>query len=255
MSEPVIGVVDASFGYGGNVAARADLRIEAGEVVAVLGPNGSGKSTLVKGMLGLVDLYGGRVEWFGRPLRSADRSRIGYVPQRQSAAGPIPVTVDELVRSGRAGPNGWWRRSTRRADETALADAIDVVGLGDERRTPVSRLSGGQQRRAMVARGLAGGASVLVLDEPLAGVDAASQTALAETLHSLAGAGTTIVIVLHELGPIQPLVSRVVAMDASAVRFDGPLAAVPKELLHDEHADDAHGGVHQDPGDLGLFRR
>ena len=107
----------------------------------------------------------------------------------------------------------------------------------------------------LVARGLAGGARVLILDEPLAGVDAASQAALADTLRVLADAGTTIVIVLHELGPIQPLVTRVVAMNSGSVVFDGPLAAVPRALLHDDHADDAHGGVFEDPGDFELFRR
>jgi zinc transport system ATP-binding protein len=251
---PAIVVREARFGYGSIEAARADIAIGAGDVVAVLGPNGSGKSTLVKGMLGLVDVLAGSVEWFGRPLPEADRSMIGYVPQRQSAAGPIPVTVDELVRSGRLASNGWWRRS-READRLAVDAAIDVVGLSAQRRLPVSRLSGGQQRRALVARGLAGGARVLILDEPLAGVDAASQTALADTLRVLAEAGTTIVIVLHELGPIQPLVTRVVAMNSGAVDFDGPLAEVPRALLHDDHADDAHGGVYEGPGDLELFRR
>ncbi len=95
---------------------------------------------------------------------------------------------------------------------------------------------------------------MLILDEPLAGVDAASQAALADTLRVLAEAGTTIVIVLHELGPIQPLVTRVVAMSAGAVEFDGPVADVPKALLHDDHADDAHGGFYEGPGDLGLFQ-
>jgi len=248
-----IRVREARFGYGNHEAARADIEIDAGDVVAVLGPNGSGKSTLIKGMLGLVDVLGGSVEWFGRPLQMADRSTIGYVPQRQSAAGPIPVTVDELVRSGRLAANGWWRRS-RSGDRRAVDAAIEVVGLTEQRSQPVSRLSGGQQRRALVARGLAGGARVLILDEPLAGVDAASQAALADTLRVLAEAGTTIVIVLHELGPIQPLVTRVIAMSAGAVEFAGPVADVPKALLHDDHADDAHGGFYEGPGDLGLFQ-
>ncbi len=112
----------------------------------------------------------------------------------------------------------------------------------------------------MVARGLSSGADVLMLDEPLAGVDAASQTALADTLGTLAAAGTTIVIVLHELGPISPLVTRIVHMSAGAVSFDGPLAEAPMALLHVEHDDDPHGddphsGDYEPPGGLGLFGR
>ena len=256
---PRIRVRDGQFGYGTTVAAHADLVIDAGEFVAVLGPNGSGKSTLVKGMLGVVDQLGGEVEWFGRPLAQADRSRVGYVPQRQTAAGPIPVTVSELVQSGRIGSTGWWRRQGA-ADRAAVRDAIEVVGLADEAATPVSQLSGGQQRRAMVARGLASGADVLMLDEPLAGVDAASQTALADTLGTLAAAGTTIVIVLHELGPIFPLVTRIVHMNAGAISFDGPLADAPMALLHlehddDPHGDDPHGGDYEPPSGIGLFGR
>lgn len=255
----VIRLSDSRFGYGAMVAAHVDLEIEAGEFVAVLGPNASGKSTLVKGMLGLVDLLGGEVEWFGRPASQADRSRVGYVPQRQAAAGPIPVTVRELVESGRVGATGWWRRLAP-PDRTAVGEAIGVVGLTDETNTPVSRLSGGQQRRAMVARGLASGADVLMLDEPLAGVDAASQTALAETLGTLAEAGTTIIIVLHELGPIFPLVTRIVHMSAGEVSFDGPLADAPMAMLHLEHDDDPHGGDphggnYEPPGGIGLFGR
>ena len=259
MTAPVVRIRGGVFGYGNTVAARVDLAIDGGEFVAVLGPNGSGKSTLVKGMLGVVDRLDGEVEWFGRPLAQADRSRVGYVPQRQSAAGPIPVTVTELVQSGRIAAGGWWRRHGA-ADRAAVSAAIDVVGLGGEHRTPVSRLSGGQQRRAMVARGLASGADVLMLDEPLAGVDAASQAALAETLGTLASAGTTIVIVLHELGPIFPLVTRIVHMNGGSITFDGPLAEAPMAVLHvehddDPHGDDPHGGDYEPPGGLGLFGR
>jgi len=253
VTDPVVRVRGAEFGYGNTVAARVDVEIRAGEFVAVLGPNGSGKSTLVKGMLGLVDRLAGDVEWFGCPLHQADRSRVGYVPQRQTAAGPIPVTVRELVESGRVGSRGWWRRQGA-ADRAAVAQAIDVVGLADESGTPVSRLSGGQQRRAMVARGLASGADVLMLDEPLAGVDASSQTALAATLGTLANDGTTVVIVLHELGPIAPLVTRMVHMNAGTVSFDGTVADAPLSLLHVEHDDDPHGG-YEPRGGMGLFDR
>ena len=132
-------------------------QIDAGDVVAVLGPNGSGKSTLIKGMLGLVDVLGGTVEWFGRPLQMADRSTIGYVPQRQSAAGPIPVTVDELVRSGRLAANGWWRRS-RSGDRRAVDAAIDVVGL-TEQRQPAGQPAVRRPAAACPGRPRAGGRS------------------------------------------------------------------------------------------------
>ena len=106
-SRSVIEVRGGSFGYRGTSVVIADLTIGHGEVVALLGPNGSGKTTLMKGMLGLVDRLAGEVELFGRPLeRFGERRLLGYVPQRQSAAGPIPVTVEELVRSGRLAGNG-----------------------------------------------------------------------------------------------------------------------------------------------------
>ncbi|MEO7397107.1 MAG: metal ABC transporter ATP-binding protein [Ilumatobacteraceae bacterium] len=254
MTRPVIRVRDGRFGYRNHVAVEADLVVEAAEIVALLGPNGSGKTTLLKGMLGLVERLGGEVELFGQPIREfSDRSLIGYLPQRQTAAGPIPVTVGELVRSGRLARRGLARPRTRR-DEQAVLDAIGAVGLLDKASAPVATLSGGQQRRALVARALASGAEVLLLDEPLAGVDQTNQAALADTLHALVPAGVTIIVVLHELGPLEPLVTRAVCMDAGRVLFDGPLADTPPRLLHLGHDHDPHGGEGGRAG-MGLFPR
>jgi zinc transport system ATP-binding protein len=252
----VIRVRDGAFGYRGEVAVRADLTVCAGEVVALLGPNGSGKTTLLKGMLGLVDRLGGDVELLGRPLRELrDRSSIGYVPQRQTAAGPIPVTVRELVRTGRLAHTGMFRRR-RAEDDRAVHAAIMAVDLGEKEREPIATLSGGQQRRALVARALAGGATVLLLDEPLAGVDQTNQDAMAVAIGALVATGVTVVVVLHELGPLEPLVTRAVCLDDGAVLFDGPLDTAPPRLLHLGHDHDPHGG-HPDhhPGrqGLGLF--
>ena len=259
MTTPVIRVRDGQFGYRNQVAVRADLQIQPTEVVALLGPNGSGKTTLLKGMLGLVDRLAGSVELFGQPLREfKDRSLIGYVPQRQSAAGPIPVTVRELVRSGRIGRS--WSGSSRIAEQRAVADAIAAVGLSDKTTDPVSTLSGGQQRRAMMARALAGGANVLLLDEPFAGVDQANQHAIADALASLVPGGVTIVVVLHELGAIEPMVTRTICLDGGEVLYDGALCDAPPRLLHLGHDHDPHGGDGH-LGDLGgadgmgLFRR
>ncbi|MEO6125942.1 MAG: ATP-binding cassette domain-containing protein [Ilumatobacteraceae bacterium] len=257
MTHPVIRIRDGQFGYRNQVAVRAALEIESTEIVALLGPNGSGKTTLLKGMLGLVDRIGGSVELFGQPMREfKDRSLIGYVPQRQSAAGSIPVTVRELVRSGRTGRN--WSGSSRAAGRQAVADAIAAVGLADKATDPVSTLSGGQQRRAMMARALAGGANVLLLDEPFAGVDQANQHAIADALAALVPGGATIVVVLHELGPIEPMVTRTICLDGGSVLYDGPLADAPPRLLHLGHDHDPHGGEPDGAGgadEMGLFRR
>ncbi|HWL43671.1 MAG TPA: ATP-binding cassette domain-containing protein [Ilumatobacter sp.] len=239
MTTPVVRLADARFGYGGAVNAHADLRIDTGEVVAVLGPNGSGKSTLVKGTLGLVDHYGGETEWFGHPLAALrERWRVGYVPQRGLAASPIPATLEEVVRSGRVARVGLLGRY-RAADRQAVTDAIAAVGLDDRTRVPVRQLSGGQQRRALVARALAGDADVLVLDEPFAGVDRESQEALAGTFRDLAARGITLIIVLHELGPLDGVITRSVCLEAGEVVYDGP----PKEQPTPAHRDtDPHGG-------------
>jgi zinc transport system ATP-binding protein len=250
LGDVVISVSNARFGYGGHAAATVKhLEIRAGEVVALLGSNGSGKTTLMKGVLGLVDRIDGTVELFGESVdRLQDRSAIGYLPQRQSAAGPIPVTVNELVRSGRLtrhNPLGLGR------DDGAVASAISVVGLSDAARKRVSTLSGGQQRRALLARALVGGSQLLLLDEPFAGVDQGNQEAIADALDGLLHNGLTLVVVLHELGPLEPLITRVVVMDHGTVRFDGPIEDAPPELLHMGHDHDPHGGPEPAQG-IGL---
>jgi len=228
VSDAIVRVTDGRFGYRGQVAVEAGLLVARGEVVALVGPNGSGKTTLVKGILGLCERLGGEVELFGGQLH--DRGRVGYVPQRQQAAGPIPATVREVVTSGRLACSGLGRRM-RGADRQAIDDAIAAVGLADRTGAPVATLSGGQQRRALVARALAGRAEVLFLDEPLAGVDRSSRQALAGIMAELVDAGTTIVVVLHELGPLAPLITRVARLEAGAIVSDGPPEHTPAEVL------------------------
>jgi zinc transport system ATP-binding protein len=248
----VVRLADAEFGYLGIVAVRADLAVDAGEVVAVLGPNGSGKSTLVKGMLGVVDCLGGEVEWFGQPFRSwRERWRVGYVPQRPLSASPVPATVEEVVRSGRVARRGVFGRYSAQ-DRAVVAEAIATVGLADLHRQPIDRLSGGQQRRTLVARGLAGEAEVLVLDEPFAGVDRDTQDALAETFRQLASRNVTLIVVLHELGPLEGVVTRAVQLVAGNVVYDGPAASRPAG--HDADHADIHGEVGDHVARIGLLR-
>ncbi|GGV04077.1 ABC transporter [Actinomadura cremea] len=197
---------------GREVLAGVDLKVDAGDVVAVLGPNGAGKSTLIKALLGLIPLAAGRTEIYGdAPARFRDWKRIGYVPQRLPMGGGVPATVREVVASGRVARRSRWRPASA-ADRAAVDDALAAVGLADRARDTAHLLSGGQQQRVLIARALAGRPDAFVLDEPTAGVDAGSQEALAGTLGTLTGAGRTVVLVAHELGPMAPLVTRTVEL-------------------------------------------
>ena len=219
----VVAMRSAAFGYAGRpVVTDVDLTVRAGEVVAVLGPNGSGKTTLVKGLLGLSEHLSGQVEVLGTPLaRLRDRARVGYVPQRHTLAGGVRATVGEVVATGLLSRRPWWRPAGR-ADREAVRAAVQAAGLGDRLRFDVESLSGGQQRRVLIARALVARPEVLVMDEPTAGVDRASQHVLAEVLHRLAAAGTTMLIVTHELSALRGIVDRILEVDSGHVTFDGP---------------------------------
>ncbi len=247
VGQPVLEVRDGGVLLGGRPVLRGiDLTVTAGEVVAILGANGSGKSTLVRSVLGLVPLRRGSVDLFGTPLASFhDWRRIGFVPQRTSATAGVPASVREVVTAGRLAHRRFLQ-PLRRADREAVAQAIDAVGLADRADDGVATLSGGQQQRVLVARALAGGPELLVLDEPTAGVDVASQHQLAAVLEGLLARGTTVLLVAHELGPLAPLVARSVVMRDGRVAYDGaPLASfedVPR--AHDHGHGHGHGHDH-----------
>jgi len=223
---PLVRLHGASFGYVDRaVVSGVDLELESGEVVALLGPNGSGKSTLVRGILGLTGLLSGELELFGTPRdRFAEHTRIGYVPQRHSLSASVRATVTEIVEVGRLPHRPWWRPASRE-DRTIVARAIADVGLADRAHEEVAALSGGQQRRVLIARALAGRPELLVMDEPTAGVDHANQEALAVVLQRLADRGTSMLVVTHELAALEAVVSRIVCLDSGHVDFDGNPAA------------------------------
>ena len=221
---PVLELSHASFGYADQAVVQgADLTVRAGEVVAVLGPNGSGKSTLVRGLLGLNDRLGGEVRLFGTPRESFhDHARLGYVPQRHTLSASVRATVEEIVSVGRLSHQRWWWPVRRTAhDQEVLARALEVVGLSDRADADVSTLSGGQQRRVLIARALASEPDVLLMDEPTAGVDAANQQVLSTVLARLRERGTTMVIVTHELTALAGIVSRIVLVQGGRIAFDG----------------------------------
>ncbi|WP_188190179.1 metal ABC transporter ATP-binding protein [Nonomuraea sp. SYSU D8015] len=222
MSETAFAMTDGQVSYDGKPVLKGiDLTVRSGEVVALLGANGSGKSTLVRALLGLTPLSGGTTLIYGSPpARFRDWWRIGYVPQRLQVGGGVPATVREVVASGRIARQSRLRR-TSAADRTAVAEAIETVRLTGRANDPVQSLSGGQQQRVLIARALAGEPDTYVMDEPTAGVDAETQQLLADTLSGLVLGGKTVVLVAHELGPLEPLITRGVVIREGLVAHDG----------------------------------
>lgn len=237
--EPVISIGDARASLGGRPVLRGiDLAVHRGEVVSLLGANGSGKSTVIRATVGQVALSGGTLELFGTPLRRfRDWARLGYVPQRTTAAAGVPATVREVVTAGRLartrlGP-------VRREDRRAVDRALDAVGMLERAGEPVEALSGGQHQRVLIARALAGEPELLIMDEPMAGVDLAGQELLAGIVREQAARDVTVVLVLHELGPLEPLIDRAVVLREGCVVHDGP----PPEAVG-QHALPGHDHVH-----------
>ncbi|RAJ70080.1 zinc transport system ATP-binding protein [Streptomyces sp. Amel2xB2] len=227
-SEPVLSLRSAVASLGPRTVLRGiDLSVGRGEVVALLGANGSGKSTAVRTVIGQVPLTGGSLELFGTPFaRFRAWHRIGYVPQRSTAAAGVPATVREIVSSGRLSRTKL--RPMGRGDRAAVARALEIVGLAHRAGDSVNALSGGQHQRVLIARALAAEPDLLIMDEPLAGVDLSAQDILADTLREQVARGTSVLLVLHELGPLAPLIDRAVLLrDGLVERVTDP------ERFHD----------------------
>jgi zinc transport system ATP-binding protein len=244
METPLVRAEGVSFSYGESpVLQGVDLSIGPGEFVALVGPNGSGKSTLLKILLGLLRPSAGQVSIFGEsPDRFQDRWRLGYVPQRPELGSTIPATVQEVVATGRLPRSGWWRR-LRPEDRQAAHHAIESVALGPYHARPLSELSGGQQQRAFIARAFASEPDLLVLDEPIAGIDRESQERFRDSLvHLVEDHGSGVLLVSHELSAVAPDLDRVIVLKQRVI-FDGP----PSELT----ASGVSLGVHRE--DLPLW--
>jgi zinc transport system ATP-binding protein len=241
--ETLIEANGVSFGYGrALVLEDVSLSVHAGEFVALVGPNGSGKSTLIRVLLGALAPSGGTVRLLGDRPEHVDRARIGYVPQRPSLESEVPATVEEIVLAGRLSRKGWWR-PLRRADRDFTRHALESVGLEDLAHTPLNELSGGQQQRAFIARAFASEPDLLLLDEPIAGVDAEAQLRFRRSItHLIEEHGAGVLLVSHELSAVVPDLDRVVVLKRR-VLFDGR----PDELA----AEGVSLGVHRE--DLPLW--
>ena len=244
----VLAAHDVTVERGGLPVLRGvSISVGAGEAVALMGGNGSGKSTFVRTLLGLLPHRRGVITLFGSPLRDfRDWSRIGYVPQR-SLALLGGSKVKEVVAAGRLARRRLFRPLSP-ADRDAIDNAVALVGLSDRLNADIAGLSGGQQQRVLVARALAGEPDLLVLDEPTSGVDLEHQRVLAEVLAGLLAAGTGVLVVLHEVGPLASLIDRAVVLSDGRVVHDGPLGDLGQHhralgVHHHDHAqqgDDDH---------------
>jgi manganese/zinc/iron transport system ATP- binding protein len=231
-NDPVIplAIRGMTVAYGGKpVVYDVDFVPPAGRMAAIIGPNGAGKSSLLKAALGIVPSVSGRVSIFGKPLSQA-RARVAYVPQRAGVDWDFPATVLDVVVMGLYRQIGLLRFAGRREKAQALA-CLEQVGMAAFAGRQIGQLSGGQQQRVFLARALAQGADLLVLDEPFAGVDAATERAIVQVLRSLKAAGQTIVCVHHDLATVAEYFDHVLLMNVRKVAEGTVAEAFTPETL------------------------
>jgi manganese/zinc/iron transport system ATP- binding protein len=200
-----------------------DYDAPVGKLIAIVGPNGAGKSTLLKAVLDLVPTAAGRVMIYGQPYRE-QRRLVGYVPQRESVDWDFPVSALDVVAMGRYGHLGWFKPVTR-APKDAARDALARVGLADFARRQISQLSGGQQQRVFLARALVQEAQLYLMDEPFAGVDAATEKAIVQILHDLRSGGRTVLVVHHDIQTVREYFDDVLLLNMRVVAH-GPVEQV-----------------------------
>lgn len=221
---PALEVGGLTVAYGEKpVVFSVDMAVAQGTMTAIVGPNGAGKSTLLKAVLGLVKPLSGEVRLFGLPLSRA-RDRVAYVPQRASVDWDFPARVIDVVLMGLHRELGLLRRV--RPEHLARARAcLARVGMEDFATRQIGQLSGGQQQRVFLARALAQSADLYLLDEPFAGVDAATEKAIIAVLKDLRAEGRTIVAVHHDLSTIRAYFEHMFLINMRAIAA-GPVADV-----------------------------
>ncbi len=228
---------NVTVGYGGPpVLAGANLTLDWSLIVGVIGPNGAGKSTLIKTILGILPARG-VVEIAGHAVTShAARLRMGYVPQREEVNWEFPVDVASVVLMGRTACLGWGRRPGPR-DHELVHEALVQVGMEDYATRQINQLSGGQQQRVFLARALVQQGDLLLLDEPLNGVDAATQEIIGNLLRQQRGEGRTVIMATHDLELAAAWCDRILLVNHAIICY-GP----PAEVLNPDMLRSCYGG-------------
>lgn len=200
-----------------------DVEVPAGQLVGVIGPNGAGKSTLIKAAMGLLPVSSGWVKVFGRPMKD-NLCRVGYVPQRESVDWDFPVSVMDVVLMGRYGHLGLFKRP-RKADREVARECLEKVKMLPYADRQISNLSGGQQQRVFLARALAQESDLYFMDEPFAGVDAATEAAIVTILKELQDQGKTLLVVHHDLPTAKTYFDSLLLLNMRVVAY-GPTEEV-----------------------------
>lgn len=220
LSTPPLEIADLTVAYSRRPVLRdINLVLPEGQLIAIIGPNGAGKSTLLKATMGILPLSTGEIRIFGKPLKD-QRGLVAYVPQRGSVDWDFPTHVLDVVLMGRYGALGLFQRPGKTEREIAWS-SLTKVGMEDFAKRQINQLSGGQQQRVFLARALAQEAEIYLMDEPFAGVDAATERAVIGLLRELKSQGKTVVCVHHDLQSIPSYFDHVVLINAHLIA-DGP---------------------------------
>ncbi|HEX2410264.1 MAG TPA: metal ABC transporter ATP-binding protein [Solirubrobacteraceae bacterium] len=223
---PAVRAAALGGGYapGDEALAGVDFALDPGRIAAVLGPNGGGKTTLFRALLGELPLRRGTVELAGRPA---------YVPQTDRTRLDFPVSALDVALMGAYGRTPWWRRVAR-ADRVAARDALARVGLGDAARTRFGELSGGQRQRVLIARALLQDAPVLLLDEPLSGVDAVSAERIEAVFRELREEGRGLLVATHDVEQARAW-DAVLCLNRRQIAFGSPAEVLTTGVLQETY--------------------
>ncbi|WP_374015937.1 metal ABC transporter ATP-binding protein [Paenibacillus thiaminolyticus] len=206
------------------------FEVKPGSLTGIVGPNGAGKSTLLKVMLELHPKLSGSVSFFGSTLAKM-KTRVGYVPQRGSVDWDFPTNALDVVVMGLYGRIGWLRWPGRRHRELAM-ESLAKMGMADYAERQISQLSGGQQQRVFLARALVQDADLYFMDEPLAGVDAATETAIMTTLKELKLSGKTVMVVHHDLQTVEDYFDHVLLLNRTVVAYGKTGKVFTRDNVH-----------------------
>lgn len=234
IENPKIEIHDLSVAYERKpVLWDIDLSLPKGKLIGIIGPNGAGKSTLLKAIMGLLPLSSGYVEIDGQKAEQ-QRKSISYVPQRESVDWDFPTSVQEVVMMGRYGHLGLFKRP-KKVDQDIVIDSLRKVGMEGYKNRQITQLSGGQQQRVFLARALAQQADIYFMDEPFAGVDAATEKAIVELLHDMSRQQKTVVVVHHDLQSVARYFDWIILLNMRLVA-SGPIDKVfTPELLQETY--------------------